>query len=273
MSRSLVDMAAGALEARTTRRSFIVRAALAGSALTVAPLRYLLRPGGAYAAICGCSGQACDCGSACCDGYTDFCCTMHGKNTCPPGTFAGGWWKADGSAFCAGPRYYIDCHHTCSCTSGCGPFCAPECENNPGCRCAEHDCNHRALGCNRFRYGQCHQEIACVGRIACRVVSCTPAWLLDGSCSSATTLTDNATRNHTANCPPAPQVPVTKEYDMYLVATNEAQPQYFALAPKAVVKISAATYFTLSAKGFPHTEGLGPLQVIALSREFGDPIA
>src|SRR5688572_22637375 len=131
MMPSLLDRATTVLDTRTTRRSFIVRAALAGSALTVAPLRYLLRPGSAYAAICGCAGQSCDCGSACCDGYTDFCCTVHGENSCPPGTFAGGWWKADGSAFCSGPRYYIDCHHTCTCTSGCGPFCAPECESTP----------------------------------------------------------------------------------------------------------------------------------------------
>ena len=95
MTRSLARAGhVGMLEARTTRRSFIVRAALAGSALTVAPLRYLLRPGSAYAAICGCAGQACDCGSACCDGYTDFCCTMHGENTLSSGHVRG--WLVEG---------------------------------------------------------------------------------------------------------------------------------------------------------------------------------
>ena len=43
---------------------------------------------------------------------------MIGTNSCPPGTIAGGWWKADGSSYCAGPRYYIDCNATCRC--GCG---------------------------------------------------------------------------------------------------------------------------------------------------------
>ena len=45
-------------------------------------------------------------------------------NACPPGTFAGGWWRADFSSFCNGTRYYIDCMQNC-----CGPdlgngFCA-----------------------------------------------------------------------------------------------------------------------------------------------------
>ena len=53
MSRVVAEAAASILGARSTRRSFLVRMAVAGSALTVAPLRYILQPGTAYAAVCG----------------------------------------------------------------------------------------------------------------------------------------------------------------------------------------------------------------------------
>jgi hypothetical protein len=61
------------------------------------------------------------------------------------------------------------------------------------------------VGCAEFRYGQCHQEIACSGRIACRVVSCTPPWVLDATCSTVAQ-TDDSTANHYASCL-APQPP------------------------------------------------------------------
>src|SRR5204863_3449580 len=119
------------------------------------------------------------------------------------GAFAGGWWKADGSVFCDGARYYVDCMAECtSCANGCNPFCDEPCDS-VGCGCALGDCNRRQAGCVRFRYGQCHQEIACSGRIACRVITCTPPYLLDPTCGT-TAFTDQATANHTARCPPGP---------------------------------------------------------------------
>jgi hypothetical protein len=114
VSNWLIDKSAAVLEARTSRRGFLVRAAVAGTALAVSPLRYLLRPVTAYAAICGCGGYDCNCGSACCDGYTAFCCEVNnGHNACPAGSFPGGWWRADGStivcrmATCE-PPYLLD---------------------------------------------------------------------------------------------------------------------------------------------------------------------
>ena len=105
MSQWMVEKASNLLRARSSRRDFLTAAAVAGSALAVAPVRYILEPGTAYAAICGCLGQDCECGTLCCaDGYAEFCCTINlGMNTCPAGTFAGGWWKADGSIYCDGP--------------------------------------------------------------------------------------------------------------------------------------------------------------------------
>ena len=199
---TLVDRLAGALERRTSRRGFLMRTAVVGSALAVDPLDYILHPGTAYAAVCRCGSGGCGCGSACCDGYTEFCCTLTGSNTCPPGTFAGGWWRADGSAFCAGPRYYIDCHGECPTQTGPG-FCAGS--DGLACGCALGNCAYRQVGCVSFRYGQCHQDIATAGRIACRVVTCTPAYLLDNACTTQA-LFDDRTANHNRPCLQAPAV-------------------------------------------------------------------
>ena len=128
---ALVDRAAGFLESRLSRRSFINRSAYAGSAVAIgAGLDLALRPGTAYGAICTCGGTNCNCGSTCCAGFTEFCCSINdGYNYCPTGSLLGGWWKADNSSYCGeGPRYYMDCHAQCSCTTGCGGgwgFCEP----------------------------------------------------------------------------------------------------------------------------------------------------
>ena len=203
MSQRLAERAATFLASRsTTRRSFLQKTALVSSALAVVPKEFLLRPGSAYAALCACGGQNCACGSLCCDGFTEFCCTMTGHNVCPPGTMAGGWWKADGSQYCNGPRYYIDCNATCHC--GGGAFCPDNCSDSPwGCGCGNGDCNNRKAGCTQFRYGQCNQQVATVGRIACRVVSCDPAVLAIGNCAP-TLAVDNSTANHNKPCLQAP---------------------------------------------------------------------
>ncbi len=180
MNKELAEAAATVLGAKSSRRSFLVRMAVVGSALTVAPLRFILQPGTAYGAVCGPD-------SSCAGGYTAMCCTISGENRCPPGSFAGGWWKADNSGLCCGTaaRYYIDCN----------ALCRQECT----CRCARGTCDERKVCCNVFRYGQCHQEIACSGPVACRVVTCTPPHRLYASCGS-TLLRDNVTANHTAPC-------------------------------------------------------------------------
>ncbi len=186
----MADAAATFLGAKSSRRSFLVRMAVVGSALTVTPLRYVLQPVTAYAAVCGPD-------SSCGGGYTAMCCTVAGQNRCPPGSFAGGWWKADTSGLCCGnaARYYIDCNQ----------LCGAECT----CRCASGTCDERKVCCNVFRYGQCHQEIACYGPIVCRVISCNPPWTFDETCSGDV-LTDNATAQHSAPClapgcpPPVP---------------------------------------------------------------------
>jgi hypothetical protein len=191
------------LDAGTSRRSFLVRVAVIGSAFVLAPIRYLLQPGTAYAVVCG------DCGGtgACCDGYSEFCCVLYGANACPTGTFAGGWWKADGSGYCGGDaRYYVDCHaecRSCGCANG-SAFCGGGCVD---CSCGCPSCNNRKQCCANFRYGQCNQQIACAGPIACRVATCTPPYVWDTTCTTVSA-TDQNTVTHNAACltpePPPP---------------------------------------------------------------------
>ena len=176
-SQRLVQRASGLFSKGTSRRSFLTRTAVLGSALAVGPIDFILKPGSAYAYTCGTCG----------DGWTAFCCTITGgRNVCPPNSFVAGWWKADNAAYCCGSaRYIIDCNATCP----------TQCS----CRCAGGSCDNRRTCCNQFRYGQCHTEIACYGPVVCRVATCTPPWKYDPSCTT-TSATDNKTVNHGAPC-------------------------------------------------------------------------
>ena len=181
---------------------------MGATALSVAPLTFVFRPGTAYAAICSCSGKNCDCGDLCCDGYTDFCCSIYGENVCPSGTVPAGWWKADGSGVCntngtPQPRYYLDCNISDCGSCGCGAngICSGNCQDPMDyvCGCGLDNCSHRKTSCTGFRYGQCNQDVTCVGPIVCRVVTCTAPWVWDDSCTT-TSATDNNTRFHNAPC-------------------------------------------------------------------------
>jgi hypothetical protein len=199
----LVNKAAGVLERKSSRRGFILGSAMVGSAVAVAGCAPGTQPGSPYNHITDCGA-----GSLCQDGYTEFCCTINnGLNTCPSGSFAGGWWRADYSSFCNGTRYYIDCMQYC-----CGPnrgdgFCAgcTECTCGGG-------CDTRRIYCNYFRYGQCHQEIGITGPIACRVVTCTPPYNDASLACSTAAAVDNATAEHAPahGCAqPEPVLPIT----------------------------------------------------------------
>ncbi len=114
---TLVERASGFLESKLSRRSFINRSAYAGSAVAIGSgLDLVLKPGTAYGLVCSCGNGSCGCGSTCCSGFSEFCCSVNGGyNYCPADTVMGGWWKADNSSFCGGPRYYMDCNATCGC--------------------------------------------------------------------------------------------------------------------------------------------------------------
>jgi hypothetical protein len=221
---ALADAAAGLLARRPTRRSFLQRVAVVGSALSVGGLDYVLRPGTAYASVCGS-------GSTCASGWTALCCTINdGVNQCPPGSFAAGWWKADGASLCGGKaRYYIDCQARCTrchCRSG-SHFCGRECWN---CRshCAHGGgCDERHVCRNLFRYGQCRQDIGCSGPVMCRAISCTPPWQWE-DCTKASA-TDNFTRTHSAPCLPNQWTPMQKRY---AALRSQASPLGASIGPE-----------------------------------------
>ncbi|MGH2895069.1 MAG: hypothetical protein ACRDPM_17635, partial [Solirubrobacteraceae bacterium] len=196
---ALVDGSARLLEARLSRRSALTRIALAGSALAVAPVRYLLYPGTALGVVV--PGRCRD--GLCTDGYTAFCCEINqGLNTCPAGTFVGGWWMCTdyrGHQLChgSGIRYYIDCNNFPG-----HPFPG-------GCRCANDDCSHRRQACNVFRYGQCNTHIKGTTTVVCRVVTCEKPSRIEALNCNATLMIDDAVCGHEAGClePMAFQLP------------------------------------------------------------------
>ena len=176
------------------RRGFFVGAAVAGSALATDPKAYALRPQTAYSTICGPGNTASS-------GWTVFCSTINkGVNSCPPGSFAAGWWKAAGSSWCGGGyRYIVDCNASCSkCSSGCSGdhICDKGCWN---CSCGTGStatCDQRRICCNAFRYGQCNTQVKCSGGVHCRVVSCVPPYKW-ANCTT-TSLRDDRTAEHSS---------------------------------------------------------------------------
>jgi hypothetical protein len=191
VSDRIFDLVMSALQKRVSRRRMLARTATAGSALAVAPLRYLLRPLSPLDTIrCSdCSGSA-----TCCDGWTSFCCTINSnkKNECPSYTFMGGWWKCTnytGTQMCSkeNVRYYIDCNRTP--TASC-----PE-----GCHCANNACGSRSTCCNVFRYGQCNTEVTGVTEVVCRMITCVNPCTIFVNCN-CTSFVDNATCSHESPC-------------------------------------------------------------------------
>jgi hypothetical protein len=203
VTATLVERASSFLESRISRRSFINRSAYAGSAVAIgAGLDLVLKPGTAYGLVCSCGNSNCGCGSTCCAGFSEFCCSVNGGyNYCPTNTVMGGWWKADNSSYCGGPRYYMDCNATCQCDTGCGDgwgFCETECDGT-NCGCGPDGCDSYLTGCFQFRYGQCNQDIDCIGRIVCRVVACVPPWEVDPTCTT-TNAEDDGTAEQNEPC-------------------------------------------------------------------------
>jgi hypothetical protein len=190
LSERIATRLGAALERRLSRRSALARAAVAGSAFAVAPIRYLVRPEDAWAVI----GPG-NCSSGLCtDGYTAFCCEIErGRNTCPNGTYVAGWWKCTsygGSGLChaEGVRYYIDCNRL------------PGHTFPGGCQCARGECSRRRVDCNHFRYGQCNTQVHGTTEVVCRLMICQdPSTVAELHCNG-TLMVDNNTCNHEAGC-------------------------------------------------------------------------
>jgi hypothetical protein len=175
----------------TSRRGFLSRLAVAGAAFSVAPLRYLLRPGTAWAVI---RPGDCPGGSRCADGWTEFCCSINGgENACPAWSYMGGWWKCtsySGTQLCRDQnvRYYIDCN------------VKPGMSAPDGCHCAHDTCGARRVACNVFRYGQCNTQVGGTTAVGCRVVVCTNPAQIPGFNCNGTYMQENAVCGHEAGC-------------------------------------------------------------------------
>ncbi len=189
VSERIAEAVGSALERRLSRRSALNRAAVAGSAFAVAPLRYLLRPGTAWAVLRPGNCQS----GLCTDGYTAFCCQIqHGYNRCPDGTYVAGWWKCTdyrGHGLChaEGVRYYLDCNRT------------PGQVFPGGCQCANGNCANRRVDCNHFRYGQCNTDVKGTTEVVCRLVICQHPSKAGFGCND-TLMIDNRTCTHEADC-------------------------------------------------------------------------
>jgi hypothetical protein len=191
MSERLVRALGALIERRTSRRSLLARSALAGAALAVAPVRYLVRPDSAWAVL---TSADCPGGSLCNDGYSAFCCEIQdGHNRCPAGTYVGGWWKCtdyQGGGLCQeeGVRYYLDCNRI------------PGIGYPGGCQCANGSCEQRIIDCNLFRYGQCNTDVVYTTEVVCRLVVCQNPATVPGLNCNGTLMVDNAVCGHQAGC-------------------------------------------------------------------------
>lgn len=178
------------LDRRVSRRGALARASVAGAAFAVAPLRYLIRPGTAWAVI---RPHHCTQG-LCTDGYTAFCCEIEeGQNACPENTYIAGWWKCTayrGHGVCRaeGVRYYIDCNRI------------PGTVFPGGCQCALGKCSRRRVDCNHFRYGQCNTEVVGTTEVVCRLIVCQNPATVPGMNCNGTVMVDDRTCTHEAAC-------------------------------------------------------------------------
>ena len=197
------------LDRRVTRRSALSKAALAGSAFAVAPARYLIRPGTAWAVI----GPG-DCHSIRSAGMATRRSAARSSTAATTARRAR-TWPAGGSAppirdagLCAdeGVRYYIDCNRI------------PGHVFPGGCQCARGDCNRRCVDCNHFRYGQCNTQISGTTEVVCRLVICHHPASVAGMNSNATEKVDDKTCEHEAEMPRGARCPATGRSGRMIVA-------------------------------------------------------
>ncbi|GMA88057.1 hypothetical protein GCM10025868_33070 [Angustibacter aerolatus] len=182
---------------RLSRRGFLAQTAVVGSAIALDPKGYVLMPGTAYASVCGPDTKA----SA---GYTVMCCTVNGgKNSCPPGTFTAGWWKAaDSSWCCGGYRYIVDCNATCSdCSSGCSGdhICDSRCWSlQPAARGRPGSATSGGTAATRSGTASATRTSGAAAGSPAAWSACVAPYKWD-NCTT-TSLVDDATAEHNAPC-------------------------------------------------------------------------
>jgi hypothetical protein len=181
LSQQLAETLSFEANDRLPRRSFLVRAAVAGASFSFAPAT-LFRRATAAQTCCTVGGKNCNCGSNCCDNWSIACCNIPGgSNQCPGGTAPSGFWRCFDSSCPNNYMHYIDCSvkqdssvHACA----------------DGCRCSQMDCgNHRTccFDTNTDGWpGLCDFPggLGNAGKIRCRVITCTNPHDFNSACSS-----------------------------------------------------------------------------------------
>jgi hypothetical protein len=183
LSDKVASATSKSLERRTTRQGFLVRMGLVGSALVVAPLRYLIRPGSAWAYVTSCS--SCTSGLCFTSHTSAFCCTLDGgTNDCPSGTSPCGWWRCCDPTYCGtGYKYFLDC---CGCTNIAG-------------HCAQDSCGDRKVCCYDKEWGQCTTSYT---KIRCRIIRCVNPGTLFSNCTTTLATDTTCCQGSTAStCP------------------------------------------------------------------------
>jgi len=197
-SQRLAERVAGFLGAHTSRRGFIARTAVIGSALAVNPGGFVLRPARRTPRSAGRLQTA-----------PPATPPSAVRRTVPTSAHPARSWVAGGrptdQATAAVDRATTSTVRTRALAAARAAAATTPSARRPASTAAatatSGSCDQRRVSCNYFRYGQCHQEIGCGGPVACRVVSCTPPYELFGECSNASA-TDNATTEHSAPCLP-----------------------------------------------------------------------
>lgn len=187
----VVDNIGSLIERHTSRRGFLARVVTAGAVASVGPIRFLVRPDAAQALL----PSACNSGAVCqAQGYSEFCASINnaGSNTCPSGSFVGGYWKCSnygGSGYCdpQNVRYYVDCNIDNADRAYYG--------------CALGSCDCRLQNWHQWQYGNCNTSRPGYGTswVKCRQVKCQSPTIDYPGCSSNYQL-DNNTCNHHACC-------------------------------------------------------------------------
>ena len=195
MSTKLVAAASRALDTRTSRRGFLRRAAMVGTALVAAPPPSCFAPEAPMGRSFPANAVP---GPRATTGGPSSVATSPESTPALRGTWspAGGGPKATRSATGTAATTWTATRPVAACSCGGSGTCAHTCVDLR-CHCNHDNCGERKTCCTRFRYGQCNNQKACIGPITCRVVTCVPPWEWDSSCSH-TSAVSQSTYNQSA---------------------------------------------------------------------------
>ena len=195
VAEKVVGVVSSGLSSRSSRRGFLFRSTLVGSALALNPWRFLLRPGHRVRGVVR-TGRELLVGLD-----RLLLLDQRGQQLVSPRKHPGrlvedrpvGLLRRRRALH---HRLQRDLRHRAAAAAAAS---ARRVVTTAAAIAAPDRATSACVCCNQFRYGQCHQELACVGPVVCRVASCRPPWEVDPTCTTASA-TANETALHTAPC-------------------------------------------------------------------------